>query len=185
MTTPPPAMPRPYSIRKRIIGGGIIAGVVGLAIWLGNLGLGPGLGPGPGGGGGGDAGDSDSNQTSDTMQGRDDASDSVDNASETDVSEIGQPLLRVLISGSEYRMAMADQDADVSLTDFAPATLQQIVDVAVNMELDEDERRVLILHDATGESGAHSDLRQALRDAGLTPEIQFDSTREAFSPSPQ
>lgn len=178
-TPPAPVTPRTYSLRKRVIGGGIVAGLVGLGIWLANqLGLGLGGGAGPGGGDEGDSGAQVSSDETDNDEESSNADRADEDTGEETLPTAGQPPLRVLVSGTDYQAAWTGEE------EFVPATLEEIVQIAVNMSLEPDKRRVLILHTPTGESGPYHDLRRALGSAGLT-ELQFDSAAEPFSPAPQ
>ncbi len=144
-------------MRKRVVGGGVIVGVLAFAWWWN--GLGPGAGPGEGPGDGSGQHDAAESQSSD--------SDS-DDAGETDLNGERQnspspghgDRLTVLIRGDAYAIARGEE--------YVPATLDEIIDLAKRMPGDNVGIRVRIQHDSTGISGAQSDLERALGEAGLT-----------------
>lgn len=172
MNTPAPTTQRPYSLRKRVIGGGVVAGVLGLALWLSGLipGLGPGEGPGEEGTGPESAQSSQRSETSD-----DDPDNEEVEVGDTDTTELGdgEPPLKVLVTGAEYRIAWSKLNGvPTTLDDYVDATLDEIVELAREISLDEDELRVLIQYDRTAEVGAREDLTQALSGAGLTEYLE-------------
>lgn len=154
MNTPTPTRTALLPLRKKIVGGGIIVGLIALGLWWN--GLGPGLGPGDGGGG---DGTSESSSTS-TSSNNGDGHTSHDDGDRDSLSPGPGDRLTVLIRGDRYELVREDRNV--------PVTLEEIVELVREMPGDDDGIRVVITHDPTGVSGAQSDLEQALATAGLT-----------------
>jgi hypothetical protein len=140
---------RPNATRKRVVGGGIVAGLLALAWWWSGLNRGP--GPGEDG--------SSDQQASDVTQDETGRTD-LDSDNEDSPSPGHGDRLTVKISGSDYLISHGDV--------FELATLEEVIYAAERVDGDEDGIKVRILHDRTGVSGAQTDLEQALADAGLT-----------------
>jgi hypothetical protein len=152
MSNSPATSTSRYPLRKRVISGGVIVGVLAFAWWW--SGLNRGLGPG--------ADNADDDRSSQPTSSADSDSEDADQNGDDGPIAVDGDRLTVLISGSSYLI--------VEETGRTPATLEEIVELARQMPGDDDGIRVQIEHDATGTSGAQTDLEQALRDAGLTPD---------------
>jgi hypothetical protein len=137
-------------MRKRVVGGGVVVGILGLAWWLSGLNRGPGTG---------EEGTSNS-QPASTSTDTEDGSTDLDSDDRDSPSPGQGSRLTVLITGDQYEIVQRDGNI--------PATLPEIVDLARRMPGDDDGIRVQITHDPTGVAGARTDLVQALAEAGLT-----------------